>query len=245
MTRYTYTSDCLTRPSLGLIVLQTDETIEADFREMTGAGVPIYVSRVASGAHVTSETLQHMSEHLTGAAQLLPEAPKYGCVGYGCTSGTAQIGPENIARLIRNGMSAPRVTEPLSALVAACKALDLKEIAFLSPYVASVSATLRGSLANQGIATPVFGGFDEDEEAKVVRIDAASIQSAACDLVRGTDVQGIFLSCTNLRTMTSIEPLEASLRMPVLSSNQVLAWHMGQLAGVAMSGPGRLFQAQS
>ena len=42
--------------------------------------------------------------------------------------------------------------------------------------------------------------------------------------------------------MTVIDGLENALGLPVLSSNLVLGWHMGQLAGVAMHGPGRLMR---
>ena len=77
----------------------------------------------------------------------------------------------------------------------------------------------------------------------MVRISGASVMEAATELVRGAQVDGIFLSCTNLRTLDLITQLEAALNMPVLSSNLVLAWHLAQLSGnpEALSGPGRLF----
>jgi maleate isomerase len=245
MTRYSYTSDTLTAPALGLIVLQTDETIENDFRRMFPQNVPLYVSRVPSDPMVTSNTLQQMQSHLAQSASMLPAAPTYAAVGYGCTSGTAQIGPATISERVKAGADTEHVTEPLSALVAACRALGVARLAFLSPYVASVSERLRQVLAEQGVTSPVVGGFDEAEEAKVVRIDRASIHAAACDLARSGQVNGVFLSCTNLRCLDAIAPLEAELNMPVMSSNQVLAWHMGQLAGIAVSGPGRLFEAKT
>jgi maleate isomerase len=244
MKRYDYTSDSLTDPVSGLIVLQTDETIEGDFRCMMPQEHRIYASRVPSGEDVTADTLQQMASHLTSAAGLLPQAKQYAIVGYGCTSGTAQIGPEKIAELVLAGVATDHVTEPLSALVAACGALGVSRLAFLSPYVASVSDRLRAVLKEHGVETPVCGGFDEAEEAKVVRIDARSIHAAAVDLASGSDVDALFLSCTNLRTLDVIAPLEADLGMPVLSSNQVLAWHMGHLGGMPVSGPGRLFQSQ-
>lgn len=245
MTRYTYTSDTLAEPTLGLIVLQTDETIENDFRRMIPQAVPLYVSRVPSDPRVTSDTLQQMQDHLARSAELLPAAPTYAAVGYGCTSGTAQIGPAVIADRVKQGARTPHVTEPLSALVAACRALGVSRLAFLSPYVASVSERLRQVLSEKGVASPVVGGFDEAEEAKVVRIDRASIHAAACDLARSGDVDAVFLSCTNMRCLDAIAPLEDTLGMPAMSSNQVLAWHMGQLSGVEVSGPGRLFQTKA
>ncbi len=74
----------------------------------------------------------------------------------------------------------------------------------------------------------------------MVRIDATSIIDAARDLCADAQLDALFLSCTNLRTLEVIAPLEAELGMPVLSSNLVLAWHMSQLAGVPFSSLGRL-----
>ena len=56
-------------------------------------------------------------------------------------------------------------------------------------------------------------------------------------------MDGLFLSCPNLRTLDVIEPLEEVLGKPVLGSNQVLAWHLLQAAGLSpeQHAPGRLF----
>ncbi|MEP3787053.1 Asp/Glu racemase [Ascidiaceihabitans sp.] len=242
MTRYTYTLAQDDAAPLGLVVLQTDETIERDMRRLLGDRAP-YVSRVQSGLNVTPETLQAMAGHVTQSAALLPAALRYGAIGYGCTSATAQIGAGRIAELVGAGADTGAVTDPLSALLAACRALKVKKLAFLSPYVADVSARLRDTLNQNGIETPIFGSFDEDEEAKVVRIDAPSIEAAAVDLCQGQSVDAVFLSCTNLRTLDVIAPLEAILGIPVLSSNLVLAWHMAQLGQAQIIGPGQLIAA--
>jgi len=230
-------------PSLALIVLQVDETLEPELRRMLPGDVPVHVTRVRSGADVTPESLAAMEGQLTGAAALLPAARRYDAVAYGCTSGTAQIGAARVAENIRAGMQAVEVTEPITALIAACRHLGLSRLAFLSPYVADVSENIRAVLRDARIDTPVFGSFNESTEAKVARISPGSTAEAACALVRGQQVDGLFLSCTNLRTLDLIAPLEDELRLPVLSSNLVLAWHLSRLAGIDLRGPGRLFDA--
>lgn len=240
MTAYAYELVPETPKPLGLVVLQSDETIEWDFRRMFGPGHPIYVSRVPSEEEVTPEKLQLMAGHLTAAAALFPAPLHFASVGYGCTSGTAQIGAARIAELVQAGTRVDEVTNPLTALVAACAALGVTRLAFLSPYVADVSDRLRGALAEQGVESPAFGSFNEPSEAKVVRIAGPSIEAAAADLADQSDAQAIFLSCTNLRTLDVIASIEARTGLPCLSSNQVLAWHMAQLAGVSADIPGQL-----
>jgi maleate isomerase len=237
MTRYAYQTVPPLPAALGLVVLQADETIEGDFRAMLPPDNPLYVSRVPSGDAVTPETLQAMAAHITAAAALLPHGARFDSVGYACTSGTAQIGVDRIAALLRAGIDTTHISEPVSALVAACRALAVRRLAILSPYVAAVSERLRDTLSAQGVETPVFGSFEEAEEARVVRIDGASILSAARDLAGQDVVDAIFLSCTNLRTLDVIDRIEGETGLPCLSSNQVLAWHM---AGAAARVPGKL-----
>lgn len=221
-----------TGPALGLVVLQTDLRIESDFRRILPGEARLFVSRVPSGTEVTPDTLGEMQDHLPAAAALLPPDESCDVVGYGCTSGTARIGSERIADLVRQGARAKAVTEPVSALVAACAELGLTRLALLSPYIEPVSRRLRDVLDGHGIETPVFGSFDEAEEIRVARIAPESIRRAAGQLARQGQVDGLFLSCTNLNTLDVIHPLQDETGLPVLSSNLVLGWHMCRLAGL-------------
>lgn len=231
---------------IGLIVLQADETIERDFRRLLPVETEFLVSRVPSGTEVSSQSLNAMRDHLTASAGLFPAGMHFSAIGYGCTSATAEIGADAVAGLIRRGAATDAVSEPLSALCAACAALEVEKLALLSPYVEQVSQKLREALFERGITTDAFGSFNEAEEAKVVRIDADSIVNAARQLAAQDDVDAVFLSCTNLRTLDITEPLETEIGLPVLSSNQVLAWHLLQLSGIPCPAgfPGRLGEAK-
>ena len=232
-----YTKQIETRRTLGLIALQSDRTIEDDFRRLMPSTVSLLVSRVPSSVEVTLDSLAEMEGALTGAAALFPVGHRFDVVGYGCTSGTATIGVDVIAARVQAGAAADQVSEPVSALIAACRALGLARIAILSPYVASVSDRLRHVLHGAGIDTPHFDSFDEANEAAVTQIDAASIRAAALSVMDGAQVDGLFLSCTNLRTLDVIAPLQDQLGVPVLSSNLVLAWDMLRLSGADVTTP--------
>ena len=236
-----YSTATDSRPKLGLIALQADRTIEDDFRRLMPRDVSLMVTRVPSASAVTLDSLAQMEGALSSAASLFPTGHRFDAVGYGCTSGTAQIGAHNIADRVRAGTDAKAVTEPVSALIAACAALSAQRIAILSPYVPSVSDQLRAVLRNAGITAPTFASFDEANEAAVAQIDAASIITATREMMVDADVQAVFLSCTNLRTLDVIAPLQDDLGVPVLSSNLVLAWHMLRLGGVDIASPRVLF----
>ena len=230
--------------TLGLIVLQQDETLEQDFRRLFGAqDVAVYVSRVPSGEDVTPDTLAAMEATLPAAAQLLPPAAPFDVVGYGCTSGTTMIGAEKVAELVCRGVGEVAVSDPLTAALAACSTLGLRSIGMVTPYIDSVSVPVRRAFEAAGIAVPRTVSFGEAGEARVARIDPASIRAAALEVGTSDDVDGVFLSCTNLRTLDVIAEVEEALSKPVLSSNQALAWHMARLAGapVADDAPGKIF----
>ena len=229
---YPYALRDADRPVLGLIALSSDETVERDLRALIPAEeADLLVARVPSGAEVTRETLGAMEEALPAAAALLPPSALLAGIGYACTSGASVIGSDTVAGMVRRGRPGVPVTDPLAALIAACRRRGIERLALLSPYVEAVSAGLRDALAREGIATPRFGSFDEAEEARVARIDRGSIVEAAVDLARG-EVEAVFLSCTNLRALECLEEIEAAAGMPALCSNGVLGEEMRRMAGL-------------
>ena len=227
---YTLDPDDPAAPPMGLIVLQSDETIEPEFHRYFSAGPgPLYVTRIPSGEEVTHETLGRMEQDLTAAAALFPRGLHLPVVGYGCTSASSIIGSDKVEALVRSACDAGVVTNPLRAAVACAAAQGLSRLALVSPYIEEVNAPLRRAFADHGIDMPVSGSFGIPTEAQVVRISARSVIDAALELGRDPSVQGVFLSCTNLRTIDVIPEIEARLGKPVLSSNQSLAWHMKTL----------------
>lgn len=235
MTAFRYVLQEDTLPRLGLIVLQVDETVEQDFRRLFPPDIArLHISRVPSGAELTPDSIATMETTLPTAASLLPAAQPFDAVGYACTSGTTLIGAARVQNLIAQATRARAVTDPLTAALAQCHALGLKRIGIVSPYIASVANPIRAAFEAAGIAVPDTLSFGEEIEARVARIAPASIADAARDLARRTTLDGVFLSCTNLRTLDILAPLARELGLPVLSSNQCLAWHMATLSGAAL-----------
>ncbi len=245
MTRLPYdlTGPIGARASLGLVVLQSDEVIEQDFRRLFPVGdTALYVTRIPSGADVTGATLAAMETALPAATALLPPSVDFAAIGYACTSGATVIGPTRVADLVRGAAKVAAVTDPLSATLTAFAALGCRRIGLVSPYVAEVSDALRAALTAHGLEIGAFGSFEEKEEARVARIAPASIRAAALAIGSPDEVDAVFLSCTNLRTLPIIADLEAELQKPIVSSNQALAWQMARLASLEPLDPafGRL-----
>ncbi len=228
--------------ALGLIVLATDETLEPEVGPVIRASeYSLYHSRIPSQPEVTRETLSQMEADLPAAAALLPSTVNFGAIGYGCTSASTVIGPDRVAAAIHKSHPGVPVTDPITAVIAACHALGAQKLGFVTPYVADVSAAMREMLERNGFEITNFASFEQVEERVVARISEASVLQAAGKV--SEDCDAVFTSCTNLRSFGVIEQAEEQIGKPVISSNSALVWHMLRLAGVTgpIAGPGKLF----
>ncbi|MEM6985955.1 MAG: Asp/Glu racemase [Pseudomonadota bacterium] len=233
--------------ALGLIVLQSDESMEPELRTLhLGDGVALYHSRIPNADDVTPDTLEAMSNALPDAAALLPHRANLRAVAYGCTSGATVIGPARVASLIRAHHPNAACTDPMTAVIAACRALNIRRLGLLTPYIESVSAAMRHYISEQGIEIAAFASFEQKDDPTVARITEQSVLDALGQF-SGQAVDGVFTSCTNLRSFRIIDAAEQQLGVPVLSSNLALGWHLMTLAGLDPqgAGPGSLFATNS
>ena len=233
------------RASLGLIVLATDGTIEAEFRRVLAAlpGVALYQSRILNSAAITPETLKAMESGIAPAADVILPGEPLDVVAYGCTSASMVIGEERVAACIRQARPEVACTTPLTGALAALRALGARRIALLTPYIDRINRFMRHYIEARGIAVPVMGSFNEEDDRKVARISPASVRDAALELGRSEHVDGVFVSCTNIRLLDVVAELESELGKPVTSSNHAIAWHALRLAGIGDDLPqfGKLF----
>ncbi|MEZ5675470.1 maleate isomerase [Thalassovita litoralis] len=228
---------------MAVIVLSTDETVENEARLiLRDRPVSLLHSRVPAHADVTPETLRLMEDGMPATAALLPAGQDV--IGYACTSGATVIGPDRVAALIQSHHPNTPVTNPISAVVAACQALGVTRIAYVSPYVETVTRPMRAFLEQHGIVTITEASFGIKEDWTVARIPEKETENMVLDAISNVDVDAIFTSCTNLRTFGLIDRIEAKTGLSMISSNQALLWHMLKLAGVDARGwgPGKLFQ---
>jgi maleate isomerase len=233
------------RAALGLIVLATDQTIEHEFRRLLDPpGVALYQSRILNDNAITPATLKAMEGRLAPATEVILPGMPLDVVAFGCTSASMVIGEERVFEQIRSVRPEVACTTPITAAFAALRALDARRIALLTPYREDINRFIRDYIEARGFAVPVMGSFNEEDDRKAARIDAASIEGAVLELGRAPGVDAVFVSCTSLRLAGAVAGIEAALGKPVTSSNHALAWHCLRLAGIAdrRAGSGTLFE---
>jgi len=234
-----------TRANLGTIVLSTDETLEPEFARMTALDdVALYYSRIPMVTEIRVDTLQQMERDLPASARLLPTSLEFDVIGYGCTSAATVIGQAGVARAINSVFPQAKVTDPLTAIIAAANALSAKRLGFITPYIPDVSIRMRHKLEQAGFEIVAFGSFEESDDRVVARITPTSIATAIDQVAAQADCDAIIADCTNLRCLNVIDESEKRTGTKVITSNQALAWHMLRLAGITeqQTGFGKLFE---
>ena len=224
-------------PTLGLVVLQAEETIEDEFRHyLRERSVILHHTRIPSGEAVTHDTLTAMEADLGTAIGLFPVRTSFDVIGYACTSASSVIGEDRVASLITSARPGVRVANPATAAKAGLRALGIQRIAVLTPYNVAVTGDIVKMFEAGGFDISSVTTFDEEVEANVARITPQSILEAAVKTGEGSEAEAVFISCTNLRCAGVIATAEERLGKPVLSSNLALLWHMLMLAGIETKG---------
>ena len=235
------------RARIGLLVLESDQTMEWEMRLMTHLpGVSVYHARLANDVVVTPETLANMEAELPVVARLLPGYLRLSALGYGCTSGATIIGEDRVAAILDATHVCVPSSNPLTAAKAALKAMGVQRLGLVTPYMPDVTQAMQDRFEDAGIQITTVGSFYEDSDEVVGRIDPAAILEAAISVGSANAVDGVFISCTSLRAAGIIAQAETALGKPVIASNHALAWHLLRLAGIedTVDGFGRLFQMQ-
>ena len=226
------------RARIGLIVLESDQTVEAELRRIDLEGVEWYHARIANQLDVTPETLAAMEEGLPAAAALLPREFGFDAIGYACTSAATLIGESGVTNAIRSAHPGIACTNPISAAVAAFESLGVTRIGVVTPYTADVTAPIVEHFESAGLTVTAVGSFLEPSDLVVGRITERSIADAARHIAELEECDSVFVSCTSLRSFGIVEDLEAELGIPVVSSNLALLWRLLRLAGVDDDVPG-------
>lgn len=223
-----------TKKKLGLIVLQADQTIETELRNILPKRCDLYHSRISSEPQVTPETLKKMTKDLPAAAALFPTSLNLDAIAYACTSGATIIGPSQVENIIKKVHRTAEVTDPISAACDALQVLKARRIGFVSPYIMSVSREIRNYFTSKGFEIFSAISFDQELESVVASINEGdtlkAIEAAALE-----EVDAVFVSCTNLKSFSILDEAERITGKPVLSSNQVLIWSMLKKAKVSLS----------
>lgn len=218
------------RARIGLLIPSVNATMEPEFNRFLPAGVSVHAARMIL-EETTEAGLSKMEERMEQAArQVVGVAPDL--IIFGCTSGSLIKGShhnEEMARMLEKITGLPAITTS-QAVLSCFKQVGIRKVAVATPYNDGVNQREKEFLEENDIkvARIVGLGFSHYEPVFPLSrrpISRISLQEpyVAYKLALEAfvpEVDGIFISCTNLRTFEIIEKLETATQRPVVTSNQ-------------------------
>jgi len=215
------------RARIGLVVPVSNTNFESDLILLRPQGVSLHVTRaggydldeVPDSEQMRRFALASLEEVISALSAARPDV-----ILYGCTSATLAHGPEfdsEFAERITAMSGVPAVTAA-GALVEALAALQVRRIAFSSPYVEQLNREAIAFLEQCGIQTVSsayvgsnLGNYGQGE------LTPEEVYELGCRADH-PEAEAIVLSCTDMRAVEVVEVLERDLSKPVVTSNQAL-----------------------
>lgn len=232
---FTLVEDDATQPAIGLVVLQSDETMEHELRQWLPDNYRLFHTRITNSQQIDEQSLQAMKAELPKSVSLLPRHTEFRVIAYGCTSAATVIGEQAVSDAIQGIFPTSAVTNPITAIKAQLQHIGARRIALLTPYEPNVAAALCDNLTHSGYEIVRSGSFHERHDHRVARISHGSLLSAITSLGANRDIDALVASCTNLRTFGLLKDAERAIACPVISSNSALAWHIQKLVADSRS----------
>lgn len=240
------------RGRIGIIFPSTSRTVEPEFQRMAPEGVAVYAARTGDrklfstrdGRYGTIAYLVGMAEGAILAAEQLACA-EVDVITYADTSGTFVKGPEwekDLRRRLEE-RSGIKVVTTSNAAVDALRGLGVKKVAVYTPYSETITNLLRIYLEHQNVRVVETHAMGHHNTLEIAKIHPTHVYRFVKDL-RPVDADGVFISCTDLRTIDVIDKLESDLEMPVTTANQVSMWASLKVIGYRdpVSGLGSLLK---
>lgn len=215
----------------GLIVPSSNTTMESEFYRLVFRWASLHIARVKL-QKITITALGEMDELVLETADRLSDAD-VNIIGYGCTSGSFFKGKDygrEIERKITEITQIPVVVTS-TAVIQALDNLRISKVSVATPYIDEINELEKEFLEQHKIHVLRIKGLGIIDNSEIGNKDP----SEAYDLGKEAyvpEADGLFISCTNFRTIEVIDHLEKELGVPVISSNTATLWAMMSKVGI-------------
>jgi maleate isomerase len=218
------------RRRIGLIIPSSNTTCEMEFHKLIPEGVSVHTARCflqegeTQGERVAS--IIKMSGGLIEAAKRVSSVEP-DLIVWACTVGSFIKGKGYDVELTENlekEIGVPIITTS-TAVLEALKNLGVRNIAMVTPYIDEINITEKDFFEESipGLKVVNMKGLGIVSNLPKGRLFPEVAYLAAKEVHTETS-DGIFISCTNWRTLEIIDALEKDLRKPVVSSVQATIW---------------------
>ena len=223
------------RAAAGFIIPSGNRLIERQFARFAPNGFAAHAARLRmNGQH--KKGLAQLLDAVAQSAETVADAG-VDLIGFHCTANAMEHGPDGEAR-IREAITKATGLPALSTGQAICDALravGIRRLMLVTPYVQATNDHERDYLAAEGFAVVkdvALGSlwaerpaYHEISPARWLDITRAAMRD---------DADGFLLSCANTTQIDTIVPLEAEFGKPAINSNQAMLWAALRLVQVKL-----------
>ena len=214
---------------VGVLVPSLDPVVEHDFQRFLPAAASFHIARLdqpLTSTPANDASLTSMCDQAPKRAQPLADLGAE-LILFCCTSASFFRGfgwDRELAGRIEAAVGVPALTTS-TAVAEALVALGIRRAFMVTPYGRSTNEREQAFFNAHGVEIPAFTSFECAHSHDIDKVSPAAIvkrvlaHRAAID-----DCDGVFLSCTALRAMETVEHLEAELDKPVVTSNASALW---------------------
>lgn len=213
----------LPKARIGLIIPSSNRSSEPQFQYLAPEGLAVHITRLQMTGPWKKPQAE-LRDDIARAASSLADS-KCDLIVFHCTGTSMEEGPEG-DRKITETIAQETGTTALStgqAVIEALRALALKRLVVVSPYIQATNDHERDYLQALGfevlhdVALGLSGGneYIQVPVSRWIEIVRANTRPQA---------DGYFLSCTNTTQIGAIATLEAELGKPMVNSNQATLW---------------------
>jgi maleate isomerase len=229
---------------IGLIVPSSNTTMETEIPEMLRRREALYAERFTFHSSrtrlkkVTKDELERMVEDSDRCARELADARvdaiAYACLvalmsqpaGFHCTAEERLHGVT-----VGSGAPAPIVSSA-GALVDALRAIGVKRIALVAPYLQSVTNLVVDYLTASGLEVVSSASLEVADNLEVGMLDPARLPAIAAELdLRDADAL-VLSACVQMPSLSAIQLAEDRFGLPVVSAGTATVFRLLQELGL-------------
>jgi maleate isomerase len=230
---------------IGLLVPSVNTVVEPEFNRLVPEGIGVYAARMRNRRSDVDDS-KAMLQHVERASDELGSA-HVDVIAFACTASSFVEGVEGEielrTRIERAGGAKPVTTS--GCVAAGLRCLGVHRAVVATPYPDELNVLEKRFLEAEGIEVLTIDGMGIVEAFDIGTVTPQETYDFARQIWRD-DADGLFISCTNLRTIDVLAQLETELGVPVVSSNSATCWGCLRALGCreAIDGYGRLLELE-
>lgn len=206
---------------VGLLVPSSNTVMEVDFQQRLPSHASVHTGRMFM-EETTPQAESEMLDRYALPAALAVASVRPHVIVFGCTSAGALRGnayDDEFCRRIAHETRTP-VVSVINAVRQAITKRKGRRIGVVTPYIDELNRKIKESLEEDGeFEVVTIAGLGITDNFAIAEVTPDEIVGFARRSVASSQIDLLFVSCTNLRALEAIDEIADNVEVPVVTSN--------------------------